>query len=115
MQHEVGAALALELVDDLLVLAGAERGHAERLGLAAREQGGPVRTRQDADFGDDRAHRLGVPPVDPQPGVQDGVADDVGLEVLEQALGLVGIQALLGERLPWRPSWRRRPSPAGPA
>ena len=37
VQHEVLAVLALERVDDLLVLAGAERDHDQRLGLAAGE------------------------------------------------------------------------------
>ena len=42
----------------LLVLAGAERGDDQRLGLAAGEQRRAVGARQDADFGDDRADRL---------------------------------------------------------
>ena len=99
MQHEVLAALALERVDDLLVLAGAERGDAERLRLAAGEQGGAVGARQHADLGDDRADGLGVAAVDAQAGVEDGVADDVGLELLEQRLGRVGVEALGGQRL----------------
>jgi hypothetical protein len=54
VQHEGFAILALERVDDLLVLAGAERGDDQRLGLAAGEQRGAVGARQDADLGDDR-------------------------------------------------------------
>ena len=99
MQHEVLAVLALQRVDDLLVLAGAERGDAERLGLAAGEQRRAMRARQDADLGDDRADGLGVAAVDAQAGVQDGVADDVGFQVLERGLGLLGVEALGGQRL----------------
>ena len=58
----------------------------------------PWARRQDADLGDDRADRLGVAAVDAQPGVQDGVADDVGLKLLEHAFGLVGVQAFRGQR-----------------
>ena len=84
VQHEVLAVLAFERVDDLLVLPGAERRDAQRLRLAAGEQGGAVRARQHAHLGDDRAHGAGVAPVDAQPGVQDGVADDVGFQLLER-------------------------------
>jgi hypothetical protein len=98
MQHEMLAELALQRVDDLLVLAGAEGGDTERLGLAAGEQSGAVGARQDADLGDDGADGLGVPPVDAQAGIEDGVADDVGLQVLEQAFGGGGIDAVLGQR-----------------
>ena len=41
----------LQRVDPLLVLAGAERGDHQRLGLAAGEQRRAVRARQDAGFG----------------------------------------------------------------
>ena len=99
VQHEVLAALALERVDHLLVLPGAERGDAQRLRLAAGEQRRAMRARQHADLGDDRAHRLGVAAIDAQPGVEDGVADDVGLDLLEQRLGRLGVQALADQRL----------------
>ena len=71
VQHEVFAILALERVDDLLVLAGAQRGHDESLGLAAGEQRRAVGARQHAHFGHDRAHRLGVAAVDALAGVED--------------------------------------------
>ena len=93
VQHEVLAVLALQRVDDLLVLAGAERGHAQRLRLAAGEQRAAVRARQHADLGDDRADGAGVAAVDAQAGLEDGVADDVGLEVLARRLGAVGVEA----------------------
>ncbi len=83
MQHEVLAVLALERVDDLLVLAGTERGHDQRLRLAAGEQRRAVGARQDADLGHDRTDRLGVAAVDALAGVEDGGAHDVGFEVAE--------------------------------
>ena len=99
MQHEVLAVLAFERVDDLLVLAGAQRGDAERLRLAAGEQRGAMGARQDAHFGDDLADGLGVAAVDAQAGVQDGVADDVRLQVLELRLGQLGALAFGDQRL----------------
>ena len=59
-----------------------------------------MRARQHADLGDDRPHRPGVAPVDAQAGVEDGVADDVGLQLLEQR--------------PW-PSRRRGPRRPAPS
>ena len=55
---------ALQRVDPLLVLAGAERGDHQRLGLAAGEQRRAVGARQDADFADDRADGPQVAAVD---------------------------------------------------
>src|SRR5690606_14021474 len=76
VQHEVLAVLALERVHDLLVLAGAERGHDEGLGLTAGEQGTAMRPGKHADFGDDRPDRLRVAPVDASTGIEDLSADD---------------------------------------
>jgi len=58
-----------------------------------------VRTRQDADFRDDLADRLGVAAVDAQAGVQDGVADDIRFQVLELRLGQLGAMTLDDQRL----------------
>ena len=84
MQHEVLAVLALERVDDLLVLAGAERRDDQRLCLAAREQHRAVRPWQDADLAVDRPHRSRVASVDPSPVAQNGAAHDLLLDILEQ-------------------------------
>ncbi len=67
MKHEIFPILAFERVDDLLVLAGAERRHRECLRLAAGEQRRAMRARQDADLGRDRPHRAGVAAVDAAP------------------------------------------------
>ena len=79
MQEEGLLAGALELVDVLLVLAGAERRDDQRLRLAAGEQRRAVGARQDADLGDDRAHRLQVAAVDARAVVEDVPAHDLGL------------------------------------
>ncbi len=97
VQHEVFAVLALQGVDYLLVLTGAQCRHAEGLGLAAREQGRSMRTGEHPDFRDDRADGPGVAPVDTNARIQDCRADDVGLEMLEQGIGLINVQALGGE------------------
>ncbi len=82
----------------LFVLAGAERRHAQSLRFAAGEQRAAVRAREHAHFGRDRTHGLGVTSIDTEAGVEDGVADDVGLKLLEQPLRLVGVQALGRQR-----------------
>ncbi len=99
MQHEVLAVFALERVDDLLILPGPERGDAECLRLASGEQGGAVRTRQHANFGDDGPDRLGIAAVDAAAGVQDGTADHVGFQIMEQRLGLLGVETFAGQCL----------------
>ena len=76
---------ALQRVDELLVLAGAERRHHQGLGLAAGEQRRAVGARQHADLGHDRAHRLDVAAVDAAAGVEDVPAHDLGFELLEDA------------------------------
>ena len=75
----------MQRVDELLVLAGAERGDDQRLRLAAGEQRRAVGARQHADFGDDRANGLDVAAVDALAGVEDVPADDLGFEFLEHA------------------------------
>ena len=51
VQHEAPVAFALDALDLLLVVRGAQRGRDERLGFAAGEDGGPMHAGQDADFG----------------------------------------------------------------
>ena len=85
MQQEAFLVGALQGVDELLVLAGAERGDHQRLGLAAGEQRRAVGARQHADFGDDRADGLEIAAVDALAGVEDVPAHDLGFEFLEHA------------------------------
>ena len=105
VQHVVLADVALERVDHLLVLAGAERRHAQRLRLAAREQRRAVDPRQHAHHGLDRPHGRQVAAVDAPAGIEDLVADDVRLELLElvadqrQPSGVLAAEQLLGRGL----------------
>ncbi len=64
VQHERFLVRALQRVDPLLVLAGAERGDDNGLGLAAGEQRRTVGARQEAGLGDDRAHGDEIAAVD---------------------------------------------------
>jgi hypothetical protein len=101
VQHEGLLVGALERVDELLVLAGAERGDHQRLGLAAGEQRRAVGARQDADLGDDRADRLQVAAVDALARVEDVAADDVASSFLKRPPTCCGSRRLLllGEEL----------------
>ena len=94
MQEERLLVGPVQRVDPLLVLAGAERGHHQRLRLAAGEQRRAVRARQDADLGDDGTHRLGVAAVDATAGVEDVPANDLGFDLLEDAADLLLGRAL---------------------
>ena len=83
VQQEVRARGAVQRVDHLLVVAGAERGHHQCLGLAAGEERRAVGARQHADLGDDRADRRQVAAVDAAAVVEDVPAHDVGFELLD--------------------------------
>ncbi len=94
---------ALQGVDELLVLAGAERRHHQRLGLAAREQRRAVRARQHADLGHDRTDGLHVAAVDPGARVENIPTHDLAFELLEDAgdlkLRIFRILRALGEEV----------------
>ena len=83
MQHEVLAIVAIERIDDLLVLAGAQGGGNQRLGLATGEQGGAVGARQDADLALDLPHVAGAAAIDALAGLKDAAADDTAFQLLE--------------------------------
>ena len=83
VQHEVLAVLAFQRVDDLLVLAGAEGGHHQRLGFAAGEQRGAMGAWQYADLNFDRTHGLGVAAIDALAGVENVVAHGLVFELAE--------------------------------
>jgi ribosomal protein L3 len=97
MEHEMLLELALDRVDQLLVLGGAEGRDHQGLGLAAGEQRRAMGAGQHADFGQDRADGFGVAAVDPKASVKNVVADDVRLELLEQPFSGLGVQAFLDQ------------------
>jgi hypothetical protein len=96
MQHEMLAELAFHGVDQLLILRGAQRGNHQRLCLATGEQRRAMGARQHAHFRQNRAHGLGIPAVDPQTGVQNIVAHDIGFQLLEEPFRLLRVQPFLG-------------------
>ena len=100
VQHEARVGEALQPVDHLLGVLGAERRGDDRLGLAAGEQRRAVGARKEADDGLDRANRLGVAAVDAAAFLEDRAADDVGLEPLDRLRrGHLLLRIGLGERL----------------
>ena len=60
VKHKGGARFALQRVNDLFITAGAQRGHHQRLGFTAREQGAAMGPGQHAHLAGDRAHGAGV-------------------------------------------------------
>ena len=81
MQHEGFLVGPRQRVDELLVLAGAERGDDDGLGFTAREHGRTVGARQDTDFRDDRTDRREVAAVDVNGFLAGSAASDDALEV----------------------------------
>ena len=88
MEHEAVFVLAHQRVDALRVALGAQRGHDQRLGFAAGEQGRAVGARQRAGTDLDRPHGAGVAAVDARLAGQDLAAHDLGLDVEHQAVEL---------------------------
>src|SRR6516162_2443187 len=79
---------ALQGVDELLVFAGAKRGHHQSLSFATREQGRTMGARQHADLAADRPDGLHVAPVDARAVVENVPANDFCLELLKHARDL---------------------------
>ncbi len=86
MQQERLLVGAFQGVDALLVVAGAQGGDHQGLGLAAGEQGRAVGARQDADFAETIGRTLStVRPSMRRPVSRIVAADDVGFQFLEHA------------------------------
>ena len=83
MQHEVLAVLALERIDDLLVLAVPSVATTSAWVSPRVNKRGAVRARQNADFARDRTHGPRIATVDPRPVVQDLPANDLAFQFLE--------------------------------
>ena len=96
MEHEALPRLAVDGLDLLLVVGGAERRGDERLGLAAGEQAGAVGARQHADLDRDVADLVELAAVEALAALEDLVAQDLLLQVLEDRLRV----GLLLERPP---------------
>ena len=97
MQQEVRARVAVQGVDDLLVVAGAQSGHNQTLSFAAGEQSRTVGTGQDANFGRDRAN-VGVrTAVDTCAAIDDVAAQDRAFQFLERRTQVAVFQLFLGQ------------------
>ena len=83
MQQEAFFAGAFQRVDELLVVAGAQGRHDQRLRLAAREQRRAVGARQHMHFRSDRTHSLQITPIDAAARADDVTPHDVGFQALE--------------------------------
>ena len=84
MQQEVGFEVAVQRVDELLIIAGAQRGHDQALRLATGKQGGPMRPRQQANFGFDGTHGVEGAPVDPLAVLDDIAAQNRRFQLLQR-------------------------------
>ena len=91
MQQEVLFVRPFQRVDELLVLAGAERGDHQSLRLAAGKDGGAVGARENADLRQDRAHGRQIAAVDANLVVENIPADHLGLQFVKH----VGDQLLV--------------------
>ena len=110
MQKKCFLVGAVERVDPLLVLAGAQRGHDQRLRLAAGEQSRAVSTRQHADLGHDRTYRLHVAAIDAAAAIEDVPAHDLGFALLEDVADLL---LRIGRLRAFRAEMRHRPCLGG--
>src|SRR3546814_12694662 len=77
--------LAFHGVDDLVVLAGAERRDCQHLGFAAREQRRTMGARQYAGRHRQRTHREQIATIDAWRAIENAVADDLGFGLMERS------------------------------
>ncbi len=96
VQHEPPELFAGQLVEALFVAARAERRGHDRLGFTAREQGGAVRARQDADFDRDGADFVQGAAVHARLGLDDLLAHDALLDGVKRSgnVALAGVEQL---------------------
>ncbi len=83
MQHETLFVFANQRVHDLFILTGAERGHNQRLGFTACEQGRTVCARQNSDFRDNRTNGFSVAAIDTGAFLQDTATNHSGFQLEE--------------------------------
>ena len=86
VEHEALPRLALEALDLLRIVGGAERAGDERLRFAAREDGRAVRAREDAGLDPDVADLVELAAVEPDAVGEHFFAEDLLLQLLEDRL-----------------------------
>ena len=87
MQHEALIGQAIEPVDHLLCVLGAERRGADRLRFATREQRRAMGARQEADNRFDRADLRRGAAIDPGAVLEDGATHDFRFQLLDDLAG----------------------------
>ena len=99
VEHEALVVLAVDVLDLLLVVGGAEGARHQRLGLPAREDDRPVGSRQKPRLGPDGPNLVEPAPVETQAVVEHLVAQHLFLERAERLLGVgATLGVALGER-----------------
>ena len=92
VEHEALAILALQRVDDLLVLFGAQRGRHHGLRFTAGKKRRSMGSRQDSEPDFDRPHRARIAPVDARLAVQYLASYELGLQIEQDRANLVGVR-----------------------
>ena len=98
VQHEVGFEVAVQRIDELFVIAGAQSGHNQTLCFAACEQRRPVCAGQDAGFGHDVADFVGLTAVDTLTGFNHVTTQDGRFEAFQSGPEVRVFQLLVGQR-----------------
>ena len=99
VQHEALVGLPVDRLDLLLVVGRAESSRDERLGLPAREHRRPVGAGQHADVRGDVADLIERPTIETAAHIEDLVAQDLLLQLLEHRLGVrAALRIVVGYR-----------------
>ena len=86
VQHEAVSVFALQRVYPLLIAAGAQRGHHQRLGFTAGEQCRTMGARQYAGTDGDRAHGTRITTINTRFAIQNLAAHNFGFQVEQRRL-----------------------------
>ena len=85
MQHEVFFICAFKCINELFVIAGAERGNDQRLCFTSGKQCRSMGTRQNTNFGNNRAHIGKTTTVNTFFGVQNTATHNVTFQTFKCA------------------------------
>ena len=97
VQQEVRTEVAVQSVDDLFVVAGAEGGNNQTLGFAASEQSRTVRTWQQASFTNDRANLIQCTTVDALTFFNNRTTENRGFELFQRGAEVAVFELFFGQ------------------
>ena len=97
MQHEVGFEIAVQRINELFVVTGAQRGHNQTLRFATCKQRRPVGTGQDAGFSHDIADLVGLATVNTRTGFNNVTAQDGRFEAFQRGTKVRIVFLLVGQ------------------